>query len=217
VEFGRKSLVNRHVYIQYDLAISQASRYAGRLVSADDYSILATTAENLTEHGQTREMVHGVSESVTIEFFFLHCSGCTYISHFLLLFFSDVFVMIFMLVSFRVSFSSPSRTYLPNDIYTVDMMLAPLFGMYANMTAQLVTQLSSHYILHFQRRIEAAANEKYISMSATEANDSMEIEEFIIADDRSEDQVENGDSEEVNRSSERNSTHQNIANNVCGY
>jgi hypothetical protein len=62
----------------------------------------------------------------------------------------------------RVSIVSPEVLFLPEDFYSVDLLVVPLWGLYANMIAQLVSQVSSHYIIYYHRRVvnEAIARMK---------------------------------------------------------
>ena len=71
--------------------------------------------------------------------------------------FVDVFVMVISIAAFRVSISSPNSSFLPKDFYSVEMMVVPLWGLYANMIAQLISQVSSHFIIHYHRKIVANA------------------------------------------------------------
>jgi hypothetical protein len=66
------------------------------------------------------------------------------------------------LQTYRVSIVSPEVLFLPEDFYSVDLLVVPLWGLYANMIAQLVSQVSSHYIIHYHRRVvnEAIARMK---------------------------------------------------------
>lgn len=63
--------------------------------------------------------------------------------------FIDIFVLIVAMVAFRVSISSPSVAFLPENLYSVDLILVALWGLYANATAQILSQLSSHVIIHY--------------------------------------------------------------------
>eukprot|EP00934_Nitzschia_sp_Nitz4_P006159 Nitzschia sp. Nitz4//scaffold358_size24170//3784//11028//NITZ4_008429-RA/size24170-augustus-gene-0.44-mRNA-1//1//CDS//3329548996//6149//frame0 len=65
----------------------------------------------------------------------------------------DIFVLVISIAAFRVSVQSPSVAFLPDDFYAVDMMVVPLWGLYANLIAQLISQVSSHFIIHYHRRI----------------------------------------------------------------
>jgi hypothetical protein len=65
----------------------------------------------------------------------------------------DIFVLVISVAAFRVSIESPDTSYLPNDFYSIEMMVIPLWGLYANMLAQLISQISSHVIIHYHRKI----------------------------------------------------------------
>lgn len=70
----------------------------------------------------------------------------------------DVFVLLTTLASFRITINSPSHVaYLPDGFYKVNMMVIPLWGLYANMLAQLVSQISSHIIIHYHKKTMSAA------------------------------------------------------------
>jgi len=65
----------------------------------------------------------------------------------------DVFVLLMTLASFRLSIESPDHlNFLPEDLYSINMLVVPLWGLYANMLAQLVAQISSHLIIHYNRK-----------------------------------------------------------------
>lgn len=70
----------------------------------------------------------------------------------------DVFVLVISIVAFRVSIASPDKSFLPEGFYSVEMMVVPLWGLYANMLAQLVSQVSSHFIIYYHRRVAQAAS-----------------------------------------------------------
>lgn len=53
---------------------------------------------------------------------------------------------------------SPDIGFLPADIYSIDLLVAPKWGLYANLTAQIISQLSSHFIIHYHRRIVESAS-----------------------------------------------------------
>lgn len=68
--------------------------------------------------------------------------------------FADIFVLIMSIVSFRVTVQSPDDfSFLPMNLYSLNLMVLPKFGLYANFIAQLVSQLNSHVILHYHRKI----------------------------------------------------------------
>lgn len=62
-----------------------------------------------------------------------------------------------------VPFSSPDVAFLPDDFYSLNLLVAPKWGLYANLTAQIISQLSSHFIIHYHRRIIESASKKIAS------------------------------------------------------
>ncbi len=78
----------------------------------------------------------------------------------------DIFVLIICLAAFRVSVNSPSNlAFLPEGFYSLDLLVVPLWGLYANLIAQLVSQLSSHFIIHYHRKIAKRARNSYLQSS----------------------------------------------------
>ena len=62
------------------------------------------------------------------------------------------------LVSFRLSVESPDNlSFIPSGLYSINMLVVPLWGLYANMLAQLISQISSHVIIHYHRKCSMAA------------------------------------------------------------
>jgi hypothetical protein len=51
--------------------------------------------------------------------------------------------------------------FLPEDFYSIDLLVVPMWGLYANMTAQLVSQISSHFIIHYHRSIVNSGTESF--------------------------------------------------------
>merc|ERR1711884_653349 len=67
----------------------------------------------------------------------------------------DIFVLIMSMIGFWVSMKSPqSLSFLPKDLYSINLMVIPVWGLYANLIAQLISQISSHFILHYHYKIE---------------------------------------------------------------
>ena len=56
---------------------------------------------------------------------------------------------------------SPEVNFLPQDFYSINLLVVPLWGLYANMIAQLISQVSSHFIIHYHRRIANNARIAY--------------------------------------------------------
>jgi uncharacterized paraquat-inducible protein A len=84
----------------------------------------------------------------------------------------DIFTLMISLVAFRTTVQryvmvlTPATTYhtaqltpflslspnggvLPDDLYSIEIMVIPKLGLYANFIAQIVSQVSSHYIIHY--------------------------------------------------------------------
>jgi Paraquat-inducible protein A len=49
--------------------------------------------------------------------------------------------------------NSPTVAFLPDDLYSLDILVVPMWGLYANLIAQLISQISSHFIIHYHRNI----------------------------------------------------------------
>jgi len=71
--------------------------------------------------------------------------------------FVDILVLVISLAAFRVSLKSPALAFLPQDFYSVELMLIPLWGFYSNMIAQIISQISSHFIIHYHNKIVDSA------------------------------------------------------------
>jgi hypothetical protein len=52
-------------------------------------------------------------------------------------------------------------SFLPEDFYSLDLLVVPMWGLYANMLAQLISQVSSHFIIHYHRCIIENATRQY--------------------------------------------------------
>lgn len=65
----------------------------------------------------------------------------------------DVFVLIVTIVAFRIAVTSPDLAFVPEDFYSLNLLVVPKWGLYANMTAQIISQLSSHFIIHYHRKV----------------------------------------------------------------
>ena len=71
----------------------------------------------------------------------------------------DIFVIVVCIAAFRVSVRSPEVDFLPENFYSVDLRVVPMWGLYSNMTAQLVSQVSSHLIIYYHRYLVKRATE----------------------------------------------------------
>jgi hypothetical protein len=88
----------------------------------------------------------------------------------------DIFVLVISIAAFRISIESPDTSYLPNDFYAIEMMVVPLWGLYANMIAQLISQITSHVIIHYHRIIVAKATDRLKQDLARNASSPASIE-----------------------------------------
>jgi len=83
---------------------------------------------------------------------------------------ADIFVFIMSLVGFWVSINSPDLYFLPENLYSINLMVIPTWGIYANLIAQLVSQLSSHVIIHYHRKV---ASKGLVDIEQNRAYDSI--------------------------------------------
>eukprot|EP00586_Coscinodiscus_wailesii_P016291 CAMPEP_0172519110 /NCGR_PEP_ID=MMETSP1066-20121228/291219_1 /TAXON_ID=671091 /ORGANISM="Coscinodiscus wailesii, Strain CCMP2513" /LENGTH=895 /DNA_ID=CAMNT_0013301631 /DNA_START=1245 /DNA_END=3932 /DNA_ORIENTATION=+ len=67
----------------------------------------------------------------------------------------DIFVVVITLVSFWISFSPLATGFLSVDFLSVQVMFIPLWGFCANLIAQILSQISSHVVIHYHRKIAA--------------------------------------------------------------
>ena len=70
----------------------------------------------------------------------------------------------------RVSILSPELQFLPQDFYNIHLMVVPMWGLYANMTAQLISQISSHFMIYYHRRIVDVASKAYKTRNHLQAD-----------------------------------------------
>jgi Na+-transporting methylmalonyl-CoA/oxaloacetate decarboxylase gamma subunit len=89
----------------------------------------------------------------------------------------DIFVLVITVAGFRVSVKSPDVGFLPEDFYSLDLLVVPMWGLYANMIAQLISQVSSHFIVYYHRKIVADATERYEESLHLKNTDTFIIDE----------------------------------------
>ena len=63
--------------------------------------------------------------------------------------------------------------FFPSDLYSVDLFVVPMWGLYANMIAQLISQISSHFIVYYHRRIILQAKKEYVRQQGVEASQEL--------------------------------------------
>lgn len=73
---------------------------------------------------------------------------------------------------------SPQNGLLPHGFYSLDLLVIPKWGLYANMTAQVISQISSHFIIHYHRRIvQYATHDKNEAMGDVENASTVDSEQ----------------------------------------
>lgn len=95
----------------------------------------------------------------------------------------DIFVLVISIAAFRISIESPDTSYLPNDFYAIEMMVVPRWGLYANMIAQLISQVTSHVIIHYHRRIITKATGRLKQDAARNTNATSSLEDRTQSQD----------------------------------
>jgi hypothetical protein len=91
----------------------------------------------------------------------------------------DVFVMIVTVAAFRVQVQSPPLDFLPDDLYQLDIMVVPVWGLYANMLAQLLSQFTSHFIIAYHRLVVYNAQKVVESERKTRAVQRLDQEKGL--------------------------------------
>lgn len=73
----------------------------------------------------------------------------------------DIFVLLITVAGFRIGGKSPLYSWLPEEFWNIQLVVVPMWGLYANMIAQLMSQISSHFIVMYHRRIIRHAKQLY--------------------------------------------------------
>ena len=92
----------------------------------------------------------------------------------------DIFIIIIGMVVFRVELTSGSN--FPKDYFGLDLIMIPLWGLFANMLAQIVSQISSHWIIYYQDKITMKALLKLSENDASSDTDEMSGEDVNAAE-----------------------------------
>jgi len=72
----------------------------------------------------------------------------------------DIFMLVISLAAFRASLLSPNVGLLPDLFYSIEIMVVPKWGLYANMIAQLISQVSSHFIIYYHQKVTKSVPSK---------------------------------------------------------
>jgi len=92
----------------------------------------------------------------------------------------DIFVLVITLVAFRITVSSPKMAFLPSDLYSLDLLVVPVWGLYANIIAQHLSQITSHYLIFYHRKIVCKGLEKGDSQVKITGPDASDVESAAI-------------------------------------
>jgi len=92
-----------------------------------------------------------------------------------------------------MSILSPEFALLPDTIYEVELMVIPMWGLYANMIAQLISQISSHFIIYYHRKTISSALEKSDFVMETNNREPLDCEHKITVGRYRFEGVEEGD------------------------
>ncbi|KAL7427314.1 hypothetical protein ACHAXH_001630 [Discostella pseudostelligera] len=91
----------------------------------------------------------------------------------------DVFVFIMTLASFGISIQSPDNlSFLPSSLYSINLLVVPLWGIYAYVLAILISQLLSHVIIHYHNKsvsAAVAAQEAELNLSPSNTSETKEV------------------------------------------
>jgi len=111
----------------------------------------------------------------------------------------DIFVLLVSIAAFKISIMSPQVAFLPESFYVIDLLVVPMWGLYANMIAQVISQVSSHFIIHLHRKIldegKKAMGKQHRVTTGLENN-----KEEVEKGDSSEDEDENWEMHVTDRS-----------------
>jgi hypothetical protein len=108
----------------------------------------------------------------------------------------DIFVLIITMVAFRISIQSPdSLSSLLSSLYSVNLMIIPKWGLYAMMIAQLLSHVSSHFVMHYHRKIVDAGMRRGVEK---------ELSSFRLDNDEDYSVINDSDSHELYQPALRN-------------
>lgn len=79
----------------------------------------------------------------------------------------DIFVLVVSIAAFRVTITSPDVAFLPENFYSVDLLVVPMWGLWSNFMAQIISQISSHFIVYYHRKMVDDASK---DIEATQSN-----------------------------------------------
>ena len=72
----------------------------------------------------------------------------------------DIFVLVLSMVGFHLIIESPLVSFLPPNFWLVEVSVVPVWGLYSNLIAQVMSQLVSHVAIYYHRNAVAAVEEE---------------------------------------------------------
>lgn len=86
----------------------------------------------------------------------------------------------------RINAITPEVPFLPDDFFSLRVYIVPLWGLYANLIAQMISQVSSHYIIHYHRAIVKRATKDYEERHQTsQAHQALTVQTASDSDEKS--------------------------------
>ena len=71
----------------------------------------------------------------------------------------DIYFLVLSISGFRVSLQSPTTIdILPENFYSIEILVVPKWGLYANLIAQLISQIFSHIIIYYHHLVIKGAS-----------------------------------------------------------
>lgn len=107
----------------------------------------------------------------------------------------DIMALIISVVALKIALATPQVDYLPGDLIGFDIWIVPKWGLYANLIAQVLSQVSSHFIIHYHRKVAHAIESREIKILVSVYGQSLHCVTERNAEDNSDWKGEGPDSE----------------------
>merc|ERR1711871_1337142 len=72
----------------------------------------------------------------------------------------DIYVLVLSMVGFNLVIHSPNVSFLPENFWMVEVSVVPVWGLFANLLAQVQSQVISHVCIYYHRNSVAAVEEE---------------------------------------------------------
>jgi len=95
----------------------------------------------------------------------------------------DIFVLVLSMIGFHLNIVSPALALLPENFYVVEVKVIPMWGLYSNIIAQVLSQIISHVIIYYHRNDVTASSlieppkskSMTLSSALTECGNSLDV------------------------------------------